>query len=145
MSGCPCVDFKITLTDGSYHTVDSSDMAFRTCASTGFKEAFKKAAPVLLEPIMKMTISTPDEYAGSITGNLCGLRGQVQGMEMVGKNQQIHALVPLSNLFGYTSTLRNMTQGRAGFNMEFSHYAPVPQNVAEEVLAARKKARDARR
>ena len=144
MSGCPCVDFKITLVDGSYHTVDSSDMAFRTCASTGFKAAFAKAAPVLLEPIMKLTISTPDEYSGSITGNLCGLRGQVQGMEMVGKNQQIHALVPLSNLFGYTSTLRNMTQGRAGFNMEFSHDAPVPQNVAEEVLAARKKAREAR-
>ncbi|MCQ2404356.1 MAG: elongation factor G [Lentisphaeria bacterium] len=142
-SGCPCVDFKITLDDGSFHPVDSSEMAFRTCASVGFKTAFSKAEPVLLEPIMKLTVSTPDEYSGSITGNLCGLRGQVQGMEMVGKNQQIHALVPLSNLFGYTSALRNMTQGRAGFNMEFSHDAPVPQSVAEEILAARKKAREA--
>ncbi|MBO7742421.1 MAG: elongation factor G, partial [Victivallales bacterium] len=139
MTGCPCVDFKVTLTDGSYHPVDSSDMAFRTCAITGFKAAFTKAKPVLLEPVMKLAITTPDEYAGTITGNLCGLRGQVQGMDMVGKNQVIHAMVPLSNLFGYTSTLRNMTQGRAGFSMEFDHDAPVPNNIAEKVMEERKK------
>ena len=139
MAGCPCVDFKITLTDGSYHPVDSSDMAFRTCAISGFKTAFAKAAPVLLEPIMKLTILTPDEYAGSITGNISGMRGQIQGMEMVGKNQQIHALVPLSNLFGYSSSLRNMTQGRAGFNMEFAYDAPVPASIAEKILAERAK------
>ena len=90
---------------------------------------------------MKLTVSTPEEYAGSITGNLCGLRGQVQGMEKVGRNQQIHALVPLSNLFGYTSTLRNMTQGRAGFNMEFAYDAPVPAAIAEKVVEERRKQR----
>ena len=141
--GCPCVDFKITLTDGSFHPVDSSEMAFRACAVAGFKTAFAKADPVLLEPIMKLTVSTPEEYAGSITGNLCGLRGQVQGMEKVGRNQQIHALVPLSNLFGYTSVLRNMTQGRAGFNMEFAYDAPVPAAIAEKVVEERRKQRAA--
>ena len=141
LTGCPCVDFKVTLTDGSYHPVDSSDMAFRTCAITGFRQAFLKAKPVLLEPIMKLSVITPEEYAGSITGNLCGLRGQVQGMEAVGKNQVIHALVPLANLFGYTSTLRNMTQGRAGFNMEFAYDAPVPTNIAEKVIEERRKNR----
>ncbi len=141
MAGCPCVDFKITLVDGSFHPVDSSEMAFKTCAITGFNAAFAEAKPVLLEPIMKLSISTPDEYSGSITGNISGMRGQVQGMEMVGRNNVIHALVPLSSLFGYTSTLRNMTQGRAGFNMEFSHDAPVPQNVAEKIIEERKKNR----
>ena len=120
-------------------------MAFRTCASMGFKAAFMKAAPQLLEPIMKLSINTPADYSGTITGNLCGRRGRVLGIDSIGeKGQVVKALCPLANLFGYTSELRNMTQGRAGFNMEFSHDAPVPQNVAEEVLAARKKAREAR-
>ena len=140
-AGCPCVDLKVTLTGGSFHPVDSSDMAFRTCASMGFKAAFMKADPVLLEPVMKLTISTPDEYSGPINGNISSMRGQVQGMEKVGKNQCIHALVPLSSLFGYTSTLRNMTQGRAGFNMEFAYDAPVPPSIAEKVVEERAKRR----
>ncbi|MBP5640038.1 MAG: elongation factor G [Victivallales bacterium] len=141
-AGFPVVDVKVTLTDGSYHPVDSSEIAFRTCASSGFKAAFMKAAPQLLEPIMKLTVNTPVDYVGTITGNLCSRRGRVLGTEALGdKGQSIKALCPLANLFGYASELRNMTQGRAGFNMQFEFYEPVPQSIADEVVLKRKKAR----
>ncbi len=132
--GYPCVDFRIVLLDGSFHEVDSSEMAFRTCASIGFKAAFLKGNPQLLEPVMKLTITSPDEYAGGITGNLCSRRGRVQGMDSIGNGQVIHALAPLANLFGYTSDLRNLSQGRAAFNMQFDFCEPVPQNLAEKLL-----------
>ncbi|NLZ63397.1 MAG: elongation factor G, partial [Lentisphaerae bacterium] len=129
----------ITLLDGSSHEVDSSEMAFRTCASIGFKSAFLKAEVQLLEPVMKLTITTPEEFAGSITGNLCGRRGRILGLEMIAGGQVIHALAPLANLFGYTSDLRNLTQGRAGFNMSFEFCEPVPQTIAEAVVLERRK------
>jgi len=139
-SGFPVVDLKVTLLDGSYHDVDSSEMAFRTCASMGFKAAFLNAVPQLLEPVMRLSITTPPEFAGAITGNLSSRRGRVLGLDTVSeKAQVVRALCPLANLFGYTSELRNMTQGRAGFNMQFEFYEPVPQNIAEEVIAKRKK------
>ena len=142
-AGYPVVDLKVTLTDGSYHEVDSSEMAFRTCASMGFKAAFMKAAPQLLEPIMKLSINTPADYSGTITGNLCGRRGRVLGIDSIGeKGQVVKALCPLANLFGYTSELRNMTQGRAGFNMQFEFYEPVPASIAEEVVEKRRKQRE---
>ena len=144
-AGFPVVDLKVTLTDGSYHEVDSSEMAFRTCALMGFKAAFMKGAPQLLEPIMRLSITTPVEYAGTVTGNLSGRRGRVLGIDSVSeKTQIIKALCPLANLFGYTSELRNMTQGRAGFNMQFEFYEPVPQKIAEEVIEKRRKMRENR-
>ena len=139
-AGYPVVDVKITLIDGSFHEVDSSEMAFRTCASMAFKNAFRKARPILLEPIMKLNITTPTEFAGSITGNLCARRGRIQGIEPLNtKSQLIRASSPLANLFGYTSELRNMTQGRAGFNMQFDFYEPVPKSLADEIIEKRRK------
>ncbi|MDD3696140.1 MAG: elongation factor G [Lentisphaeria bacterium] len=140
-AGYPCVDVKVTLQDGSFHEVDSSEMAFRTCASIALKAAFLKAAPQLLEPVMKLTITTPEEYAGAITGNLCGRRGRVLGMDGIGNGQVIHALAPLASLFGYTSDLRNMSQGRAAFNMQFEFCEPVPNNIAEKIIEDKKKTR----
>lgn len=137
--GYPCVDLRFVLVDGSFHEVDSSEMAFRTCASIGFKAAFLKGNPQLLEPVMKLTITTPEEYAGSITGNLCSRRGRIQGMDAIGNGQVIHALAPLANLFGYTSDLRNLSQGRSAFNMQFEFCEPVPQNLAEKLLEERRK------
>ncbi len=139
-AGYPVVDVKITLVDGSFHEVDSSEIAFRTCASMAFKNAFRKAKPILLEPIMKLNITTPTDFAGAITGNLCARRGRIQGIEPLNtKSQLIRASSPLANLFGYTSELRNMTQGRAGFNMQFDFYEPVPKNLAEEIIERRRK------
>ncbi|MDD4097753.1 MAG: elongation factor G [Lentisphaeria bacterium] len=138
-AGYPVVDLKVTLLDGSAHEVDSSEMAFRTCASIGFKAAFLKANPQLLEPVMRLTVTAPTDFAGSVTGNLNSRRGRVLGIDALGdKSQVIKALAPLSNLFGYTSELRNMTQGRAGFNMQFEFYEPVPQHLAEEIVLKRK-------
>ena len=137
--GYPCVDLRFVLVDGSFHEVDSSEMAFRTCASIGFKAAFLKGNAQLLEPVMKLTITTPEEYAGSITGNLCSRRGRIQGMDTIGNGQVIHALAPLANLFGYTSDLRNLSQGRSGFNMQFEFCEPVPQSLAEKLLEERRK------
>lgn len=138
-AGYPCVDLQVTLVDGSFHEVDSSEMAFRLCASMAFKAGFMKAGPQLLEPIMKLSITTPDEYAGSITGNLSGRRGRIMGMEAIPGSQVVTALAPLANLFGYTSDLRNLTQGRAGFNMQYEFCEPVPQSIAEKIVEERKK------
>ncbi len=139
-AGYPVVDVKVTLLDGSSHEVDSSELAFRTCASIGFKAAFLKASPQLLEPIMRLTVTTPTDFSGAVTGNLNSRRGRIIGLDALSeKAQVIKAQAPLSNLFGYTSELRNMTQGRAGFNMQFDVYEPIPQNLAEEIIQRRKK------
>jgi elongation factor G len=143
-AGYPVVDVRVILVDGSYHEVDSSEMAFRTCASMAFKRAFMQDNPELLEPVMRLNITTPEEFAGSITGSVCGRRGRVLGMERQGNAQVIKAMCPLANLFGYTSDLRNLTQGRAGFTMQFEHYEAVPYSIAEEIIEKRR-AREAKR
>jgi elongation factor G len=144
-AGFPVVDLKVTLTDGSYHEVDSSEMAFRTCASMAFKKGFMRGNPELLEPMMRLVVTTPEEFSGSITGNLCGKRGRIIGMDMQGNAQIIKAICPLGNLFGYSSELRNMTQGRAGFTMHFEHYEAMPYSIAEEIIETRKRNRQNKR
>ncbi|MFW5858068.1 MAG: elongation factor G, partial [Planctomycetota bacterium] len=138
-AGFPVVDVKVTLTDGSHHEVDSSEMAFRTCARQAFKKAFLKGNPELLEPVMSVNVVTPEDFAGSVTGNLCGKRGRIEGMEMQGNAQLVRAVVPLANMFGYATELRGFTQGRASFSMHFEHYEAVPYSIAEEIVAKRKK------
>ena len=133
MAGYEVVDFKVRLVDGSTHEVDSSEMAFRVAGSMAFKSAAEKAGPVLLEPIMKVEIDVPDEYVGDVMSNLNSRRGSVRGMEMKNGIQAIESDVPLSEMFGYATTLRSITQGRATFTMLFDHYAEVPQSIAEKV------------
>ena len=140
LAGYPVVDVKVTLHFGSYHDVDSSEMAFKMAAIFGFKEGCKKASPVILEPMMAVEVETPEDYAGNVMGDLSSRRGMVQGMEdMVGGGQAIKAEVPLSEMFGYSTTLRSMSQGRATYSMEFKHYTEAPRNVAEAIVAARAK------
>jgi elongation factor G len=133
-AGYPVVDVKITLTDGSYHDVDSSEMAFKIAGSIGFKEGFKKAKPVLLEPIMKVEVVTPEEYSGDIIGDLSRRRGQILGMEEGPSGKAIASEVPLSEMFGYATTVRSMSQGRATFTMEFGRYAEVPPGIADGIM-----------
>ena len=135
LAGFPMLDMKVTLTDGAYHEVDSSVMAFEIASRAAFREAAQKAGPKLLEPMMKVEVVTPEDYVGGIIGDLTSRRGQVQGQEMRGNASVINAKVPLANMFGYVNTLRSMSQGRAQFTMQFDHYAKVPQAVAEEVQA----------
>jgi len=140
LAGYPVVDVKVTLHFGSYHDVDSSEMAFKMAAIFGFKEGCKKAGPVILEPMMAVEVETPEDYAGNVMGDLSSRRGMVQGMEdMVGGGKAIKAEVPLSEMFGYSTTLRSMSQGRATYSMEFKHYTEAPRNVAEAIVAARAK------
>ncbi|MFT4268387.1 MAG: elongation factor G [Xenophilus sp.] len=140
LAGYPVVDVKVTLTFGSYHDVDSSEQAFKMAAIFGFKEGCKKASPVILEPMMAVEVETPEDYAGNVMGDLSSRRGMVQGMDdMVGGGKVIKAEVPLSEMFGYSTTLRSMSQGRATYTMEFKHYAEAPRNVAEAIVAARAK------
>ena len=140
LAGYPVVDVKVTLTFGSYHDVDSNEMAFKMAAIFGFKEAARKASPVILEPMMAVEVETPEDYAGTVMGDLSSRRGMVQGMEdMVGGGKAIKAEVPLSEMFGYATSLRSQTQGRATYTMEFKHYAEAPRNVAEAIVAARAK------
>jgi len=134
IAGYPVVDVKVTLTDGSYHDVDSSEMAFKIAGSIGFKEGFKKAKPVLLEPIMKVEVVTPEEYSGDIIGDLSRRRGQILGMEEGPSGKAIASEVPLSEMFGYATTVRSMSQGRATFTMEFSKYAEVPPGIADGIM-----------
>jgi elongation factor G len=137
LAGYPVVDLKVTLLDGSYHEVDSNEMAFKMAASMAFKEGFHKGAPVLLEPMMKVEVVVPEEYLGDVMGQLNSRRGTIQGMDVrPGNAQAIRGLVPLGQMFGYATQLRSATQGRGVFSMEFDHYAPVPQSVAEEILKA---------
>ena len=140
LAGYPVVDVKVTLHFGSYHDVDSNENAFKQAGSMAFKEGMRKASPVLLEPMMAVEVETPEEYAGTVMGDLSSRRGMIQGMEdMVGGGKQIKAEVPLAEMFGYATTLRSLTQGRATYTMEFKQYAEAPKNVAEAVIAARTK------
>jgi elongation factor G len=129
------VDLKVTLVDGRYHDVDSSALAFEICARGALREALQRGSPVLLEPIMKVEVVSPEEYLGSVIGDLNSRRGQIMGTDTRGNAQVINATVPLANMFGYVNQLRSMSQGRANYTMQFSHYAQVPQAVAEEVQA----------
>jgi elongation factor G len=135
IAGFPMVDFKVTLTDGNYHDVDSSALAFEIAARAAFREGIPKCKPVLLEPIMRVEAVTPEEYLGDIIGDLNSRRGQISGMDQRGNARVVNAMVPLSNMFGYVNNLRSMSQGRAQFTMTFDHYDPVPQAVADEVKA----------
>jgi elongation factor G len=134
LGGYPVVDVRVTLFDGSYHEVDSSEMAFKIAASIGFKEGMKKAAPVLLEPIMKVEVVVPEEYMGDVMGDISSRRGHIEGMESRNGAQVIRGLVPLAEMFGYATDLRSKTQGRGTYTMQFSHYEIVPKNVAEKIL-----------
>jgi elongation factor G len=134
IAGYPVVDVKVTLTDGSYHDVDSSEMAFKIAASMGFKEGFRRAHPVLLEPIMKVEVVTPEEYSGDVIGDLSRRRGQILGMEEGPSGKAIASEVPLSEMFGYATTVRSMSQGRATFTMEFGKYAEVPPGIADGII-----------
>ena len=139
VAGYETVDFRVTVFDGSYHDVDSSEMAFKIAGSLAFKEAAKKANPVLLEPIMKVQVELPDDYLGTVMGNLTSRRGVLQGTESRNGAVIINAEVPLSEMFGYATALRSSTQGRGVFSMEFSHYAEVPKSIAEKVVGERTK------
>lgn len=139
LAGYPVVDVKVTLYDGSYHEVDSSEMAFKIAASMAFKEGMKKADPVLLEPMMKVVAIVPEEYMGDVIGDLNSRRGQIQGMEARPGSQQITAFVPLAEMFGYATDLRSKTQGRGQYSMEPSHYIEVPKSIQEKIMAERGK------
>ena len=140
LAGYPVVDVKVTLHFGSYHDVDSNELAFKMAAIFGFKEGCRKAQPVILEPMMAVEVETPEDYAGNVMGDLSSRRGMVQGMDdMVGGGKAIKAEVPLSEMFGYSTTLRSMSQGRATYTMEFKHYSEAPRNVAEAIVASRAK------
>jgi elongation factor G len=135
LAGYPMVDVKARLTDGSYHEVDSSEMAFKIAASMGFKDAVRKAKPVLLEPVMDVEVVTPDEHMGAVVGDLNSRRGRIVSMEARGSSQVIRANVPLGTMFGYATDLRSMTQGRATYTMQFARYEEVPTAIAEEIMA----------
>jgi elongation factor G len=141
-AGFPVVDLRVTLLDGSYHDVDSSDIAFRTCAARAFRKAFMQCNPVLLEPLMSVNVVTPEDAAGAIMGTLCNRRGLISGMDQQGNAKVIKAMVPLATMFGYATEVRNQSQGKANFTMHFEHYEAVPFAIVEEIIAA-KKAKDA--
>jgi elongation factor G len=135
LAGYPVVDVKVTLHYGSYHEVDSNENAFKMAASMGFKEGMRRASPVLLEPIMAVEVETPEDYSGTVMGDLSSRRGQIQGMDdMTGGGKIIKAEVPLSEMFGYSTSLRSATQGRATYTMEFKHYSEAPKSVAESII-----------
>ena len=139
LAGFPVVDVKVTLFDGSYHDVDSNENAFKMAASMGFKDGMRKASPVLLEPMMSVEVETPEDYTGTVMGDLSSRRGMVQGMDdMAGGGKTVKAEVPLAEMFGYSTALRSATQGRATYTMEFKHYTEAPKNVAEAVMSSRK-------
>ncbi len=133
VAGFPVIDVKVALIDGAYHEVDSSALAFEIASRTAFREALQKGRSVLLEPIMKVEVVTPEDYTGSVIGDLNSRRGQIQGQDMRGNANVVNAMVPLMNMFGYVNTLRSMSQGRATFTMQFDHYAEAPSNVSAEV------------
>jgi elongation factor G len=141
LAGYPMVDFKVTVYDGSYHDVDSSELAFKLAARKAFKNAMQQAKPSLLEPVMNVEIQAPVEYAGDLMGDLNGRRGRISGMETKGSTQFIRAQAPMSEMLNYQNDLTSMTQGRASFTMEFDHYDYVPQLQAEKIIAAAKAAR----
>jgi elongation factor G len=134
LGGYPVLDVKVTLYDGSYHDVDSSEMAFKIAGSMGVREALRKAGPTLLEPMMKVEVTVPEEYMGDVIGDINSRRGRMEGMELVSGAQIIRAYVPLSEMFGYATDLRSNTQGRGLYSMQFDHYEPVPASISEKVL-----------
>jgi elongation factor G len=138
LAGYPMVDIKAKLFDGSYHDVDSSEMAFKIAASMALKNAASKCNPVILEPVMKVEVIIPEEYMGDIMGNITSRRGRVEGMEARGNAQVVRAMVPLSEMFGYATTLRSSTQGRGVFSMTFDHYEEVPKSISEEIIKKNK-------
>jgi elongation factor G len=138
LAGYPVIDLRATLVHGSFHDVDSSEMAFKIAGSMAIKEAVMKAQPVLLEPMMKVEVETPEDYMGDVIGDLSRRRGNIAGMEDTPSGKSVEARVPLSEMFGYSTDLRSSTQGRASFSMEFSHYEEVPKNVAEAIIAKNK-------
>ena len=133
LAGCQVVDVKVTLYDGSYHDVDSSELAFRIAGSMAFKEAMIKADPVLLEPIMNVVVTVPEDYMGDVMGDLNARRGQITGMDSKSGAAQVNSLVPLSEMFGYATILRSNTQGRGNFSMEPSHYVQLPKARQDEI------------
>jgi elongation factor G len=139
-AGYPVVDMKVTLTDGSYHDVDSSDFAFQIAARQGFKELFMKGNPELLEPVMSIEVTTPDEFMGAVNGTICQRRGRIESMDERGGMKIVKGMVPLSEMFGYSNTIRSLTQGRASFSMTFEHYEAVPFSIAEDVVKKRREA-----
>jgi len=134
LAGYPIEDIKVKLIDGSFHDVDSSEMAFKIAGSIAFKEGVKKANPILLEPIMDVEIVTPEEYMGDVMGDMSSRRGRVEGMSQRRDAQVIKALVPLSEMFGYATVLRSMTQGRAIYSMQFSHYDEIPKSISDQLV-----------
>lgn len=135
-AGFPMVDARFVLIDGSFHAVDSSEQAFKTCAQLAIKEAVAKAAPHILEPIMKIEVNTPDEYMGEIIGDVNRRRGRIDSMRRYRKgSQKINGAIPLMEMFGYATVLRSMSSGRANYSIEFLHYAPLPRQIAEKLLA----------
>jgi len=139
LAGYPLVDIKATLYDGSYHEVDSSEIAFKTAGSMALKEGANKAKPILLEPVMKLDIVTPEEFMGDVTGDLNGKRARIEKMEDRVNMKVINAKVPLSEMFGYATQIRSMTQGRGSFTMEFDHYAEMPGNIAQEIIEGKRR------
>jgi elongation factor G len=135
LAGYPVDDVAVELFDGSFHDVDSSELAFKIAGSIAFKDAAKRAKPVLLEPVMRVEVVVPKDYMGDVMGNLASRRGQIQSQEDRGGTQIISSRVPLSEMFGYATDLRSRTQGRATYSMHFDRYEPAPQNVSEEVVA----------
>ena len=135
IAGFPMIDVKATLYDGSYHDVDSSEMAFKTAGSLAIREAARKAAPILLEPVMLVEVTTSEEFYGDVIGDLNRRRGMILGMESRATMYVVRAHVPLSEMFGYVNDLRSMTSGRASYSMEFARYEPVPKNLADEIIA----------
>ena len=138
-AGFPIVDLRVSLVDGDYHDVDSSERAFNTCASMAFKDLFRKAGPTLLEPVMSVSVITPADYLGSVNGDLASRRGRIEAMDKKGVNHEIRAFVPLGSMFGYSTQVRTLSSGKATFSMTFDHYEPVPFNLAEEIVASRAK------
>jgi len=134
LAGFPVVDAKVTLFDGSYHDVDSNENAFKMAASMAFKDGMRKASPIILEPMMSVEIETPEEYMGDVMGDLSSRRGIIQGMEDNATGKIIRAEVPLAEMFGYSTTVRSLSQGRATYSMEFKHYTEAPRNVAEAIM-----------
>jgi len=134
IAGYPVVDVKATLFDGSYHDVDSSEMAFKIAASMALKDGVRKGGPQILEPIMKIEVIVPEDYMGSVIGDVNSRRGRIEGMEARGNAQVVRGFVPLANMFGYVNDLRSQTQGRATYSMEFHHYEPIPRNLQEELV-----------
>ena len=139
-AGYPVVDMRVVLYDGSYHDVDSSDFAFQEAGRACFKELFLKGSPIILEPVMSVEVTTPEEFMGGATGSVCQRRGRIETMEEKGTQKLIQGMVPLGEMFGYATALRSMSQGRAGFTMQFEHYEAVPFFLTEQIIKARRAA-----